>query len=193
MKLSPSEYENFFQKLDFKVIQHAQFHPFYHEIVAVEQAEDDDAPIQVTNVLWNALMLGNMMFARARVAVRGGCNYIVKEIAEQSTLYWAYLRTNRDHQDLSHGWGHNSQWRTRFRRDYLIKNWYLYNVDEINKPMGIDLNKETLILSLLAEDSLLSLATIPERIELLVNRCFIKCTLDSSNLFPYWDFYKEKE
>ena len=31
--------------------------------------------------------------------------------------------------DLSHGWGHNSQWRTDFRRDYIADGHLHYNVD----------------------------------------------------------------
>jgi len=108
------------------------FHPFYHEIVVVEQAEDPAEPITVTATLWTGFLLGQLLFARAGVAVRGGRDHIAKEIAETSRLYWSYWRNNRRAVDLSHGWGHNSQWATGFRRDYVTHDAYHYNVDGFN-------------------------------------------------------------
>lgn len=105
------------------------FHPFYHEIVQVEQVDDPAAPIQVTATRWAGFLLGQLLFARAGVAVRGGRDHIVKEIAETSRLYWTYRRNNRRAVDASHGWGHNSQWGTDFRRDYVTDEAYHYNVD----------------------------------------------------------------
>ena len=32
------------------------------------------------------------------------------------------------------GWGHNSQWRTEFRRDYQLPGRFLYNVDFLLAP-----------------------------------------------------------
>ncbi|MFD0531918.1 hypothetical protein ACFQ1I_43790 [Kitasatospora arboriphila] len=46
------------------------FDPFLHEIVEVEQADDPAAPIEVTEVLWPGLMLGELLFSRAGVRVR---------------------------------------------------------------------------------------------------------------------------
>src|SRR5258706_641084 len=105
------------------------FHPFYHEIVQVEQAKDPSEPITVTATLWSGFLLGQLLFARAGVAVCGGRDHIVKEIAETSRLYWTYWRNNRHAVDASHGWGHNSQWATDFRRDYVTDEGYHYNVD----------------------------------------------------------------
>lgn len=107
------------------------FHPFYHEIVAVEQAEDPAEPISVMATIWTGFMLGQMLFARAGVAVRGGREQIVKEVAETSRLYWTYWRNNRCAVDRSHGWGSNSQWSTDFRRDYITHEAYHYNVDGV--------------------------------------------------------------
>lgn len=90
------------------------FHPFYHEIVQVEQAQDPTEPIQIVETLWTGLLLNQMMFARSGVKVRGGGDHIIKEIAETSRLYWTYWRNNRRAVDRSHGWGHNSQWGTDF-------------------------------------------------------------------------------
>jgi hypothetical protein len=46
-----------------------------------------------------------------------------------SCLYWAWWRRSRPVADLSHGWGHNSQWNTDFRRDYIAGGELHYNVD----------------------------------------------------------------
>jgi hypothetical protein len=100
-------------------------------------------------------MLGDMMFSRAGVTVRGGRRYVMKEPAETSCLYWAHWRKHRPTTDLSDGWGSNSQWRTRFRRDYLLDGVYHYNVD-------VDVGH--------AGEPDLSTAQLRE---LLVNRCFV--------------------
>lgn len=138
-------------------VSEAPFHPFFHEIVEVEQAPDPDEPITRIATLWPAFLLGQLLFSRAGVRVRGGAQHIRKDIAEQSRLYWAFARNNRAPVDLSHGWGHNSQWSTDFRRDYLDMDAYYYNVDghfEVHEEWGPDL-------------------AVPARIELLRHRCFI--------------------
>ena len=81
------------------------FHPFYQEIVTVEQAGDPQEPISLTGTLWTGCLLGQLMFYRAVVSVRGDREHIIKEIAETSRIYWTYRRNNRRAQDLSHGWG----------------------------------------------------------------------------------------
>ena len=137
--LTEDERRAWWQALGMSPIPETQpFHPFYHEIVAVEQAEDPTEPISVTATLWTGFLLGQMLFARAGVAVRGGREHIVKEIAETSRLYWTYWRNNRRASDASHGWGHNSQWATDFRRDYATHEAYYYNVDgNIDGPIPL--------------------------------------------------------
>lgn len=105
------------------------FHPFYHEIVRVEQSEDPDEPVSVAKTIWPGFMLGQMLFSRAGVAARGGTNHVVKRTAETSRLYSTFARRNRPTYDDSHWWGHNSQWGTDFRRDYVTEEAYSYNVD----------------------------------------------------------------
>jgi hypothetical protein len=125
------------------------FHPFYHEIVTVEQADDRQEPISLTGTLWTGFMLGQMMFCRAGVSVCGGSDHIVKEIAETSRIYWTYQRNNRRARDLSRGWGHNSQWGADFRRDYLAPDAFHYNVDgeipliEADGSPGIEIIEDT--------------------------------------------------
>ena len=110
------------------------------------------------HTIWPGFLLGRMLFCRAEVRVRGGARHVRKEIAENSRLYWAFARNNRPPRDRSHGWGHNSQWATDFRRDYLGDDAYYYNVDG-----EVDVHDD-------AADSELAL---PLRIELLTHRCFV--------------------
>lgn len=137
--VTEDERRAWWQALGMRPIPEAQpFHPFYHEIVAVEQAEDPAEPIRVTATLWGGFLLGRMLFARAGVAVRGGREHVVKAIAETSRIYWTYWRNNRHAVDASHGWGHNSQWSTDFRRDYVTDEAYYYNVDGTTPLLDAD-------------------------------------------------------
>ncbi|MES1200874.1 MAG: hypothetical protein ABUS57_05440, partial [Pseudomonadota bacterium] len=117
--LSLDEYLMFVDALGLRVVSTTKFTPLLHEIVEVSPTNDTTHPISLSRELWPALMLGSMIFSRSGTAVEGGGDHVVKEIAENSTLFWAWLRCNRPALDLSQGWGSNSQWRTRFRRDYL--------------------------------------------------------------------------
>lgn len=148
------------------------FHPFYHEIVEVDQAPDPDEPISLVETLWPGFLLGHMLFCRAGVRVRGGEHLINKDIAENSRMYWTYIRHNRKAIDDSHGWGHNSQWRTDFRRDYVTKEAYYYNVDGEDDIYEDDKFIETDAYSLEPDFHNPDL-TLSQRIELLTNRCFI--------------------
>jgi hypothetical protein len=154
--------------LDLIEIEHPTFHPFYHEIVEVEQAPDPDEPIQLLQTLWPGFLLGQMLLCRAGVRIRAGERVAQKDLAEHSRLYWAFVRNNRPAVDASHGWGHNSQWTTSFRRDYVDDDAYHYNVDgdcdvheEFTGSPGGPNNKGVHL-------------TLPMRIELLTNRCFIR-------------------
>lgn len=173
------DYLRFSESFGMTVLEPAEFSPFYHEIVEVDQSSDDDEPISVLATFWPCLMLGDMLFSRAGAHVSGGRQFIRREVAESSTLYWAYRRKNRPHQDQSHGWGSNSQWRTCFRRDYQIGSELYYNVDGTE-----ELNS----LSCPFEDRLN--LTRDERIELLTNRCFIRTTKPHDDLYPYDDRFR---
>jgi hypothetical protein len=180
-KLSPDEYVWFAESLGLTVAEAKSFSPFYHEIVEVDEAENEEQTVTVLSSYWPCLMLGNMMFSRAGVRVSGGEKFIHKGIAESSTLYWAFCRKNRPCQDLSRGWGSNSQWRTSFRRDYRIGQEFYYNVDgkhdlSVSEPTAED------------RDGL----TREERIELLTNRCFVTTTKPHDDLWPYDDVFHTK-
>jgi hypothetical protein len=176
LSVSQDEYVAFAEALGFAVAQTPAFSPFYHEIVEVEYADDRRQPVSLRGSYWPCLMLGDMLFSRAGVRVCGGNEVLRKEVAESSTLYWAYRRKNRPHQDLSQGWGSNSQWRTAFRRDYRVGQELYYNVDgthdlSVPEPPTEDDNE----------------LTREERVELLTNRCFIFTTKPDGDLWPYDD------
>jgi hypothetical protein len=156
-QLSMQQYRAFMNSLGLREVEVDEFTPFCHEIVSVDQADDDAETITVTDVRWPCLMLGDLLISRAGVAVRGGRQHVVKEPAETSCLYWAYRRKHRPTTDLSDGWGSNSQWRTSFRRDYLIDGVRYYNVDAEPDLM---------------QDQRTGLTPQQDR-QLLIHRCFI--------------------
>ncbi|HKQ72985.1 MAG TPA: hypothetical protein VJ810_04600 [Blastocatellia bacterium] len=162
--ITAEERDAYFTSLGMTRIEQKTFHPFYHEIVEVTQSDNEDEPIILEVTLWSGFMLGSLLFCRAGVRVRGGRRHIKKEIAENSTLHYAFRRKNRKTWDASLGWGSNSQWATSFRRDYEGDACYYYNVDAgydyasifTSRPGG-GTTEET-----------------PEKsVELVVNRCFI--------------------
>jgi hypothetical protein len=166
--VSRDEFARFMDGLGLQAVERAGFHPFYHEIVTVDQAPDEDAAPEIVEVLWPGYSLGPLLISRGGVRVRAGRRHVVKEIAERSTLYWAFARNNRRTEDLSNGWGGNSQWRTGFRRDYALDGALHSNVDaqDPGPGAGIDL-------------------TETERAELLRHRCFVTCPRPSDDLWPY--------
>lgn len=153
-----------------------RFHPFDCEIVTVEQADDPAQPPELTDILWPNVMAGPLLIERAGVAVSAGRDHLVKEIAERSTLHWAHRRKNRPYHDLSQGWGHNSQWRAEFRRDYRIGQDCFYNVDEPFDARTINASERKWM-----PDAL----TTEERIELVTHRCFVKTAKPHDDQCPY--------
>jgi hypothetical protein len=105
------------------------FHPFFHEIVAVEPADDPDEEPSLVAEHWPGALIGSLLLTRSGVTVRAGRHRLDPEVAARSCLYWGWYRRNRIVRDLSHGWGQNSQWRTDFRRDYVTPEALYYNVD----------------------------------------------------------------
>jgi hypothetical protein len=177
------ERDEYFGSLGMAPIEQKIFHPFFHEIVEVVQSPDPDEPISIDSVVWSGFMLGDLLFCRTGVRVRGGAGHIKKEIAESSKLYFTFWRKNRPVSDLSHGWGSNSQWRTRFRRDYQDDTSFYYNVDgemDVTLPSTTD-----------HPNSAREALTADERVELLVNRCFVLTDKSDEDLWPFDDTYVE--
>jgi hypothetical protein len=176
-RLSLDEYVAFLIGLGMHAVDRSTFHPFFHEIVAVEPSEAA-APIEIMRTLWPCSMLGDLLFARAGVVVRAGARELVPAIAERSTLYWAHRRTCRPTTDLSVGWGSNSQWRTEFRRDFTTPSTLCFNADGKSdtcepRPDSADEDRD---------DEL----SVDQRIELLVYRCFVRTALPHDDRWP-WD------
>ncbi|MBK7074920.1 MAG: hypothetical protein IPH44_21735 [Myxococcales bacterium] len=122
-------YVELWRGLGLSVIAPPTFHPFFVEIVDVEAAEDPGAAPTLIELVWPCLMWGRMLFTRAGARVRAGADVIDRQVACTSTMYWAHVRRDRPCQDLSTGWGSNSQWGTDFRRDYVDGDLLRYNVD----------------------------------------------------------------
>ncbi|WP_369184369.1 hypothetical protein [Streptomyces sp. Y1] len=160
------------------------FDPFRHEIAEVEQAEDPDAPIELLDVRTPGLMLGELLFTRARVRVRAGAAHAERGVADRSVLYWTHRRAHRPTRDLSQGWGGNSQWRTDFRLDYRTPHGDLLNVAE-DRPIDgrPDLHPDDPA-NLGPEERRLTPA---ERRELLRHRCLLRTPAAARpGGFPAW-------
>jgi hypothetical protein len=145
------------------------------EIVTATQAPAPGDPARISDVHWPGFRLGDLIVCRSGVSIRAGTTVANARVATSSTLYWAYRRKNRPYQDLSHGWGGNSQWRTSFRRDYKSGSHLFYNVDGEYDLSIPDLRGPNDIL------------THAERIELLTNRCFILTEKPHDDHWPYDD------
>ena len=169
-KLTIKEYTDFFSNIGMKVsYTNAEFYnPFYHEIVeAISKEKASDKRIAISCELYPMVMFGHLQFSRAGVRIYAH-PYIDKELAGKSCLYFANRRDNRDFQDLSHGWGHNSQWRTSFIRNYDTEKYWKINVDA-----QIDLNDTNAFEDNIKDFEYPFSFTVEQAKELLLNRHFI--------------------
>lgn len=174
--VTADEQARFMGALEMEASDRAAFHPFWHEVVTVGQVDDDDAPPEIVEVYWPGWRLGPLLISRAGCRVRAGRRHLVKEIAEGSTLYWAFARNHRPTDDPSRGWGSNSQWRTTFRRDYAIDGALYYNVDGREHPGAADPELDE-----------------ADRLELLRHRCFVTSTKRDDARWPYGFRHVEHE
>jgi hypothetical protein len=148
------------------------FDPFLHEIVEVEQAQDPDEPVSVTELLWPGLWLGPLLFSRAGVRVRAGIRHAERGVADRFPMYWTFLRRNRPTVDLSLGWGHNSQWRTDFRVDHRTA----AGDRRVNAGVDEDIDSDEAV----GEPG--TLLTPEERRELVRNRCLLRTPSNAAAL-----------
>jgi hypothetical protein len=172
--IRPAEYVEFMTTFGLQKIEETGFHPFFHEVVTVDPGANDDGPPSIVKECWPGYMLGPLLMTRAGCAVTAGAGHLTKSVAEHSTMYWAFARHNRPYNDLSQGWGSNSQWRTTFRRDYRLDGMLHYNVDANREAKPHDDGLEA-----------------QERLELLRHRSFVKCTKPHDDLWPYDFFHSE--
>ena len=119
----------FFAGIGCQPVTEASFDPILHEIITCDAADDPAAPVQVTGQAWPTLMIGELVFARAGVQVRAGSAHAVPGAADRSALHWEYWRRHRTTSDGSFWWGHNSQWKTELRRDYITSRGHVYDFD----------------------------------------------------------------
>ena len=85
----------------------------------------------------------------------------------------------RDLEDGTEGWGHNSQWRTRFRRDYATQSILCFNADGEWDAREPGPGPESTVAP--RDDEL----SADQRIELLVHRCFVRTTLAHDERWPW--------
>jgi hypothetical protein len=169
------EFLELMESFGLRRIERSTFHPFFHEIVTVEPHPEPGAPIAMVEEYWPGYILGPLLLTRAGCAVTAGAEQVTKTIAESSTMYWAFARRTRATMDLSVGWGSNSSWRTRFRRDYVLGGLLHYNVDgKGNRAIDEDL-------------------VSAEQLELLRFRSFVRCSKPHDDRFPFHDRHVEPE
>ncbi len=168
----------FFGALGMSPFEHAAgFSPFHHEIFGV--VTDDALPdVRLERVLWPGLMFGTLLFARAGVVVRAPSRLIDAHVATSSVLYFAFRRGSRPTQDLSHGWGHNSQWSTSFVRYYADGDGYHLNWDG-RMDIGADEPPQ--------DEQGPSELSLDQRREILVHRCFVRAGNPHDSGWPYQD------
>ena len=175
-QLTLTEYEEFIRSLGATVVYPKRFEPFFCEILEVRPASDEEAEIELSEIVWPAAQFGDLLLQRAGCIVTGGSARIDKTTAETSCLYWAFRRKNRPYEDLSQGWGHNSQWRTNFRRDYVKGKWRLFNADGKQKASEPGLKDGS------GDPDPL---TVDQRLELLRHRHFVGAGIGEEELWPY--------
>lgn len=173
-KISVSDYVSFAEFLGLKVINKNYYHPFYWEIFEAIEGESD---FQIAETYFPPLMLDNLLIKRGGVEITLNLNNYDLDLVNNSTIFWTYRRKNRSYQDLSHGWGSNSQWRTSFRFDFEMEDSYLYNSEgkiNLSMPQNSDLK-------FLKEHNI----NLQEAIEVTVNRHLITSLKDETEIFPY--------
>jgi hypothetical protein len=182
-RLSAREYETFFGTLGFSFASLDDFDPLTCEIVKVGNWPHPSEGIRLGRRYWPALMWGELVFSRAAVDVLCHPSHrIVAEVAERSTLYFTQDRFNRTTNCLSHGWGHNSRWRTRFHRNYLTASHSVFNADG---TIDLSLSRDEQERLTLPRNSSRNLPTEARR-ELLVHRCFVS-HVERDEFWPYDD------
>ena len=197
--LHREQFVDFWQTLGIAAREPRDYHPFWCEIVACENIEDDNAPPRIEEILWPALTWGDLLICRAGARVCAGRNWLNGDVAASSPLYFAYQRNSRKARDLSHGWGSNSQWGTDFRRDYVWNEHYVFNADGAlnhqSAPFLQNLSAHQWTELLMQPRQFFASdkgdngdLTLAQREELLVNRCFVRdAHNDTGDFWPYDD------
>ncbi|SDF40308.1 hypothetical protein SAMN05216553_101462 [Lentzea fradiae] len=169
----------FFEAVGLTPFEHADaFSPFHHEIVDVVQ-DPSATSVTVEEVLRPGFWFGDLLFNRAGVRVRAPRHLVDATAATTSTLYFTFRRGTRRTDDLSHGWGSNSQWRTSFPRFYADADGLHLNWDG-EADIGHD--------PPVPPADGLGDPPLDERRELVLHRCFVRgLPADEADRMPYGD------
>jgi hypothetical protein len=182
INITINEYVVFVKLLGLEIIFPTIYRPFDCEIL---ESVENKNNFEIIECLFPTIMLKNLLIKRGGVIVSNNSNDYNLNLINNAKIFWAYRRKNRKYEDLSHGWGSNSQWRTEFRLDIETEDEIIYNIQGED-----DLNN----LSNKTQDELRGQKLeINEAIELLINRQFIKCTKDDNDVFPYDFKYRENK
>jgi hypothetical protein len=160
-------YARFAAAIGLTPVAEDSFHPFFHEIVEVEQSDDPDEPISLVGEVWPGYLLGSLLVQRAGVRVRAGAAHAVASVAAGSRLHWAWWRRHRDTHDFE-----DPPPRGSFRRDYRTADGLYYNVDA--QPESVRSGR--------GEPPLSS----AERLELLRHRCVLRRP-EAAAVWPWAD------
>ncbi|SFB95945.1 hypothetical protein [Pragia fontium] len=181
--ISQEQYISFAQRLGLSIKTPEVFNPFFYEIIRAESGKPN---FDILEICYPALMLDHLLINRGGVVISMSPSEYNIDLVNNAEIYWAYTRSHRASNDLSHGWGSNSQWRTGFRFDFECSNGFIYN-----SQGSVDLNLTSdSTFQILQEDSLL----LFEARELTMYRHFITSTRDDDDLFPYnYKFFDAKD
>ncbi|SUB81779.1 Uncharacterised protein [Pragia fontium] len=181
--ISREQYISFAQRLGLSIKTPEVFNPFFYEIIRAESGKPN---FDILEIRYPALMLGHLLINRGGVVISMSPSEYNIDLVNNAEIYWAYTRSHRASNDLSHGWGSNSQWRTGFRFDFECSNGFIYN-----SQGSVDLNLTSdSTFQILQEDSL----SLFEARELTMYRHFITSTRDDDDLFPYnYKFFDAKD
>ena len=180
--ISLEEYIEFIKLLGLEIIYPETYSSFNCEILEAKEGKNN---FEIIECMFPTVRLKGLIIKRSGVIISINPNDYDLNLINNAKIFWAYRRKNRKHEDLSDGWGSNSQWRTDFRFDIETENHYIYNFYG-----EYDLNQGTVeIINKLKEMNL----DVNEMIELLVNRHFIRCIKDENEIFPYSFKYSEKK
>ena len=181
-RISLKEYEHVVTSLGCQIIAPNSFDSFHCEII---EARENESNYELIETLFPAVVLGDLLIKKAGVIAGFNSNDYDLTRINNSKIYWAFRRKNRAYHDLSHGWGHNSQWRTEFRFDVETEDSFIYNLYgdknllELNEDLEAELDEQNL--------------SLEEAIELTKNRHFICVEKDDEDLFPYCFKYVEQK
>lgn len=175
LQVSLHEYRGFFSALGFEVIPDQEpFDPLIHEIVEVGNWTKESEGVRTGCQYWPGLRYGELVFARSAVDVYCAPELgIVEGVADKSVLYFTHQRVRRDCRDLSHGWGHNSMWRTAHARNYRVGDYTFFNVDGKHD------------LAWRPKNPVLEGLSLMDAREVLMNQCCVRSILADDDLFPY--------